>query len=248
MSDNWDFYACRVDDEPASIFLDLDLAKVAPLKERPFMAYVRVYMRQPRPDGLSSREEFEDLTRLEDHLSGALIAAARATYVGRNTSGGCRDFYFYTAEADGWSQQVAGAMAGFADYQYEAGSRLDREWKTYFEFLYPSEQDRQRIRNRRVCESLEKNGDALVEPRPIDHWAYFPDERSRAKFVEHIDSLGFTVRGLSESERSETPFGVQFFRVDLPSFESIDAVTLPLHKAAAEAGGDYDGWETQVIS
>lgn len=248
MSDNWDFYSCRVDDEPASIYLDLGLADEAPLKERPFMAYVRVHMRQPRPDGLSSQEEFEELLRLEDHLIAALTAADRSTFVGRNTSGGCRDFYFYTADPNGWSTQVGDAMADFAEYRHESGSRLDREWNSYFGFLYPSPADLERIQNRRVCESLQKNGDALAEPREIDHWAYFPDEAARASFLDYIDTQGFDVRDLIQSESAEMPFGVQFYRVDVPSLDSIDAVTLPLFEAATERGGDYDGWETPVVS
>lgn len=247
MSDDWDFYSLRVDDEPASIYLNLGLADDAPLQARPFMAYVRVHMRQPRPDGLSSREEFEELIRLEDHLIAALVAEDRSIYVGRNTSGGCRDFYFYVADPSDWNQQVAGAMADFAEYRYEAGSRLDRQWHAYFEFLYPSPRDMERIQNRRVCESLRENGDALVEPREIDHWAHFPDERSRASFLEHIDTLGFKVRGLDQSEDAQRPFGVQFYRVDLPSIDAIDAVTLPLFEAATARDGDYDGWEAPVI-
>lgn len=32
MSDNWDFYFCRIEDEPASIFVDLGIHDDAPLK------------------------------------------------------------------------------------------------------------------------------------------------------------------------------------------------------------------------
>src|SRR5690606_18463753 len=96
MSVDWDFYLCRVDGDPASIFVDLGLARDAPVNDRPHMAYVRVYMQSPRPDGLSSQEEFDALVRLENSLTSALSADNATIYVGRNTSGGCRDFYFYT--------------------------------------------------------------------------------------------------------------------------------------------------------
>ncbi|HEX7070662.1 MAG TPA: DUF695 domain-containing protein [Rhodothermales bacterium] len=247
MSDDWDFYFCRVDDEPASIFVDLGLARDAPLDDRPHMAYVRVYMRSPRSDGLSSQEEFDALVRLENSLTSALSADHRTTYVGRNTCGGCRDFYFYTDDPNDWTPRVSKALGDFSQYDYEAGSHLDSEWKTYFDFLYPSPDDMQRFQNRRVCETLEQKGDSLSEPREIDHWAYFPDEAGRANFLRVVGSQGFTVRELSLSEDRENPFGVRFFRVDVPSFENIDDVTLPLHRAAIASGGDYDGWETRVV-
>lgn len=248
MTDNWDFYACRVDDEPASIFVDLGIAAEAPLADRSFMSYVRLRMRAPRPDGLSSQLEFEELIHLEDHLTGALERTGDTTYVGRNTSGGCRDFYFYTMDPSQWEQRVAVAMAGFAEYEYDTGSRHDKDWSSYFGFLYPGDEDMERIHNRRVCESLQKQGDKLAEEREIDHWAYFPDEGARARFIDHIVGLGFTVRELMTHEEDEGRVGVQFFRIDLPSFQTIDNVTLPLHRAAKEAGGDYDGWETQVVA
>lgn len=32
ISQNWDFYMCRIDDKPGSIRLNLDLYNIAPLK------------------------------------------------------------------------------------------------------------------------------------------------------------------------------------------------------------------------
>jgi hypothetical protein len=248
MSNDWDFYSCRVDDEPASIFADLGIRRDVPLDSLPFMAFVRLFMRAPRPDGLSSQEEFEELIRLEDQVTASLKADDVTTYVGRNTSGGCRDFYFYVSDPSNFTERVTAALADFPEYKYEAGSRLDKEWNTYLKFLYPSPEDMERIQNRRVCESLQKNGDALSEPREIDHWAYFPDDNSRARFLSAITPLGFEVRELKQPNEDAGTFGIQFVRVDLPSFENIDSITLPLYRAAIEAGGDYDGWETYVVS
>jgi hypothetical protein len=55
------------------------------------------------------------------------------------------------------------------------------------------------------------------------------------------------VRDTSWIEESERPFGVQFFRVDTPSLERIDDLTLPLGRAASACDGEYDGWETSVV-
>lgn len=38
MSADWDFYCCRVDDKPASTYLDLAAIAHAPQAHRPFMA------------------------------------------------------------------------------------------------------------------------------------------------------------------------------------------------------------------
>lgn len=51
MTDDWDFYAARVDDRPASIFVDLGAAQAAPVETLPLRAHVRLFMNSPRPDG-----------------------------------------------------------------------------------------------------------------------------------------------------------------------------------------------------
>ncbi|WP_339940241.1 DUF695 domain-containing protein, partial [Undibacterium luofuense] len=58
MQEQWDFYFCRVDDAPASIYLNLALAQTAPLEECAVMAWVSLEMRAPREDGFSSAEEY----------------------------------------------------------------------------------------------------------------------------------------------------------------------------------------------
>ena len=49
MTENWDFYFARVDDRPASLFVDLGAVEEAPIERLPTMAYVRVEMNAPRP-------------------------------------------------------------------------------------------------------------------------------------------------------------------------------------------------------
>ena len=246
MTDDWDFYFCRVDNLPASIFLDLGASKEAPLSTLPVMAYVRIYMQAPREDGLSSQAEFEALKSLEDALE-SLQSDAAASYVGRNTSDGCRDLYFYARAAENWDERVASIMKAFPTYEFECGTRSDPEWTTYFNFLYPSAEDRERIENRRTCETLEKNGDRLERERPIDHWVYFHEPGSRQTFVEQAKTLGYTVEELIEPKNEEKRYGVRLSSIGRPSLDAIDDLTLPLFRAARVHRGDYDGWETQVV-
>lgn len=245
MSDDWDFYFCTVEDRPASIFVDLGVAAEAPIASLPVMGSVRVRMRAPREDGLSSQDEFEALSTLEDALE-TLQVDGTAAYVGRNTSGGYRDFYFYLGTAAHWRQRVADVMAGFAEYGFEAGTWDDPGWTAYFDFLHPSEENRERIQNRRTCEVLEKQGDPLDRERPIDHWAYFPDRQSRDAFNAEAEALGYRIEELIEPEGGHG-CGVRLSSHGRPSLQEIDDLTLPLFRAARAHGGEYDGWETQVL-
>jgi regulator of RNase E activity RraB len=246
MSDNWDFYFCRVDDKPASIFLDLDIEQPAPISDLAHMSYVRLRMNAPRPDGFSSQEESETLNAIEDVLSAGLTADGSTRYVGRNTSDGWRDFYFYAAGAGDWQARVSRLMAPYQDYKFETGSRPDPEWKTYFEFLRPTPVDRQRIENRRVCFNLKKHGDALTQAREIDHWAYFSTEQARSTFVARAAELGYQLKQVADLDKPDRRYRAELSRVDIPNLESIDGITLPLYTLARELDGDYDGWGTTV--
>lgn len=242
MSEDWDFYPLLVDSEPASIYLDLGLARIAPIRAQPHMGYVRVFMRLPRHDGLSSNEEFEALCKLEDALVDGVARICLTTFVGRNTSSGNRDFYFYTADPDAFAEAVEAVMAGYPDYQFESGGRLDSEWAVYSDFLYPSPDSLQRIRNRRVTSILADHGDSLSEPRPIDHLAYLPNAVAAASLRDYLSEQGFIV---DEPRCEDSSVALSFKRTDRP--DGIDDVVIPIARHVRELGGDYDGWGCEVV-
>ncbi len=241
MAENWDFYLCHIDDVPASIFVNLDLIRLAPMGAFPSMAYLRIYMKEPRSDGLSSAEEFETLSEIDDKILAAFNELGKSTYAGRTTTDGMRTYYFYVPEVERFDATVAKAMCEHPDYEYETGHRDDPEWRIYKEFLFPSSRDRQRMANRHVLDALAEQGDAHDIPREIDHFAYFPDVQAAATFAHWVESeefVGVTV------ESHDGEHCVQFKRVN--SATEIDSVTIPLFNRAAELGGDYDGWGCPV--
>lgn len=243
MAEDWNFYLCRVDDKPASIFLDLALIDEAPIAAFGQLGYAHVFMRRPRPDGLSSNEEFETLSAIDNALEHRLKPLT-GCYVGRLTTDGFRTFYFYAADASPFEAAFAAVMGRFTGYEFETGQRDDPSWSIYRDFLYPGPADRQRIANRNVVDVLLDRGDKPQIPRPIDHWSYFPDASRAAAFAEWLRARGFGIGACEPVERKSHL--VRFMRVDQPA--EIDDVVLPLHAKAEELGGEYDGWECQVIA
>lgn len=243
MSDDWDFYFLRVDDEPASIFVDLGLRAAAPVKSHPTMVYLRIFMNRPRPDGLSSDEEFDDLVAVEDRVA-AGARDGNSIYAGRNTSGGNRDLYFYVADLGRFEDAVRAAMKGFPHYQFETRAREDPDWEVYRDFLYPSEANRQCIMNRRVREQLRLRGDNADVARQIDHFVWLPSLAAQAAFAAHVQAEGFTIIGAPREPDERKRFSVEFSRSD--GVAHIDDVVLPLFRKAKELGGSYDGWGCEV--
>lgn len=195
MDHDWDFFMLLVDDQPASIFVDLALVQVAPVTDQPMMAYVGATMRASRPDGLSSNEEYDALVAVETALEAQLTGEIGATYAGRCTTAGNRDSYFYVADPGAFTHAAESAMAGFPEYLYATGHRDDPDWTAYRDFLYPGARDLQRIHNRRVMEVLQANGDDISLPRLIDHRAYLPTRAAVAALRAQLLAQGFSLVG-----------------------------------------------------
>ncbi|HOY77072.1 MAG TPA: DUF695 domain-containing protein [Hyphomonadaceae bacterium] len=246
MSDDWDFYLLRVDDQPASIFVDLGIAGDAPIHTHPQLGYLRLVMRQPRPDGLSSQDEYEALMAIEDQVIPQIVEAASAIFVGRNTTAGNRDFLFYVADVPAFETAATSAMKLFPAYTFEVGSREDADWAVYRDFLYPAPDDMQRIQNRRVVINLEQNGDNPTQPREIDHWVDAPDRTKQQAIITHILSEGFALINAATTPDEQGYYSINFKRADIPA--NIDDVTLPLIHRITDLGGDYDGWGCTIQS
>ena len=136
--EEWDFYFSNVDDKPGSLYVDLGLKAVAPIADKPNLAWVSVQMNNPREDGFSSQEESEMLFKVEDALVERITLAHDAVYAGRLTSDGNRDLYFYLSDTAGYDKTVQDAMSTYPEYRYSLGAKEDREWGGYLDFLYPS--------------------------------------------------------------------------------------------------------------
>ena len=247
MSDNWDFYFCQVEGHPASIFVDLGISRELPLADLTFLAWLRLYSRQPREDGLSSKDEHERLCEIEDALRPALEATdSKIIFVGRNTSNCCRDFYFYAENGTQAESCLSMMMIPFAEYEFEVGSRPDLDWNIYCKFLYPSRRACQTIQNQHVLEALEKHGDHHDIEREVTHWLYFQSPEDRERCVQAAIDKGYKIVGQKDVANEDRPFGLVLSRFHAVDFGTINDVVLELFDLAEVCAGGYDGWETSV--
>lgn len=239
----WDSYLCRVNGELASIRLDLD-QQTDP--SRLSLLWVWIDMLMPRPDGLSSREEADTLWKIEDALTRELTEKLDARFVGRITVERRREFYFYTPNALLDASVISDALSLFPEYRFDWETKPDPDWSQYHTVLFPSEEDFEKIKNRKVFDVLKTHGDRLDHPREIRHWVYFQTEIDRENFIHDVIPLGFVVNYKSEDQTEEPPWGVCLVRIDFP--DALDEVVVELLRFAAANSGEYDGWESPVIA
>lgn len=245
--EDWDFYFSNVDDIVGSFYVDLGLAKVAPLVDKPNLVWVSVNMTNPREDGLSSTEEFDALSAIEDRLQEFINSKHNSIYAGRLTTDGRRDFYFYVGDTTLHDKTISESMVAFPTYSFEFGTKQDNEWEQYFSFMYPDPRQFQSIQNRRVVDNLEENGDPLTKERQVDHWIYFNTENDRETFLSKIKDQNFQIINQDfDKESPDFPYSLQIARVDKVDIESVNDYILNLWELAEECNGNYDGWETSV--
>jgi len=92
-----------------------------------------------------------------------------------------------------------------------------------------------------------RKGDVLTVPREVQHWLYFRSEQSCALFRDAAIAAGFKV--VSEpSSKGDLPFGIVLARTQSVEQESIDRTVIELLHLSRRFDGDYDGWETPVVT
>lgn len=243
----WDFYFSNVDNKLSSLFLDLGLYKVAPIENKPNFAWISIQMNNALGDGLTSSGESELLGEIEDKLVAKLHSKFNSMYVGRLTSNGGRDLFFYIGDTTFYNKVLSDFTRTYSEYHINYGSKTDEDWSGYFDFLYPSPQQFQSIQNRRIIDQLEKNGDKLTKMRDVDHWIYFRTKKDQDLFLNKIQFDGFTVITQDFDKKSGgLPYKLHIKRIDRVDWKSVDTYVIYLWKLANEYNGVYDGWETSV--
>ncbi|MEZ4223097.1 MAG: DUF695 domain-containing protein [Polyangiaceae bacterium] len=242
---DWDFYYCRVDDAPASIFLDFQY-----LQERPALDtlyYAGLQMLDPDDHGMGSTDDAKLLWALEDAIT-ASAQEAGFTYVGRLRNHGDWQLTFYGAAGKEETLEAV-VVEALKDVErgYRIGSKEDPEWGYYHEFLVPDEERWRWIMDRRVVQQLEAQGDPLSVPREVDHFLFFPDADRRDAFAKEAAALGFRCNVLDPDETLERAFGLSLHRDDGVELNYIHDLVMSLVEMAAPHDGDYDGWGCVLI-
>ena len=202
--DLWDlaFYPCEIAGHTASVWLDLSLPHHTDRARYPFFHTLRVQLHHPDERGLSTRAEFETLAEIEERTVPLYEQAIEGVAVGRITTQGRRDFYFY-GKHDSVTDTLREAVTDrFPDYEFSGGEgQHDSNWQSYFEGIYPNDLAYQFIVLQRTFADLPERNDAIA----VRYCFYFEEEPIRARTMEQLQSFdGVTLR--EDASDSSGPF------------------------------------------
>ena len=247
IEDRWDFYFARINDADASVLLNMALKPHAPIATQPRLVWVLLDMKTPDRHRMGTPDEVARLMKVERAVTERLETAMGARNVARIRGEGLWQLYYYAPSDKGLQEHVKRALSRHSGQTFEAGSKPDPKWSYFTGFLWPSPERLRWIKDRRVVDRLQTSGDLLTVPRDVAHWAYFPDAAKRTDFETKIAAKKFVVDERVELLDDKNPLLVRFHRSDRVELAHIHTVTEFLRKAATEAGGEYDGWETPVV-
>lgn len=241
--ENFEFFNRNENEIIQFIVVDIGLNEIAPINSKPNILKISFQMKRVNEAGLSSsKEELNVFGEIEDKLIEKLTKDE--LFVGRITSNGLRDFYFYTKD-NKIQATFEEILKKYNQFKYTINFEVDKNWDKYYNFLYPNEEEFQKIGNRSVLDNLEEGGDNLTLEREVFHWIYFKTENDRENFIKEIEKLNFSIVTKSKI-KDAFPFQLQIKRVDKVDEESVNQYVIQLWKLAPKYNGSYDGWETSI--
>ncbi len=244
----WDTYLAKYEKGPGSVMLNMDLKKIAPVKKLPFLLVTGVSFTNCTDEGQPAAREFPNLYKMEDSVKALVDHNVRNKMAGSFTYQCQRLVYFYVAD----TSKLDGLLAAlykrsFPGYLPFINLKEDSTWKFYLGFLYPNEVAYEYMQNQKVLVHLQKAGDKLITPRPVDHWIYFSTEADRTCFIAYAKQNHFNFVSAEKTTDITRPYKLQITRMDKVDVTSITKLTLELKKAARKCKGEYDSWETVLV-
>ncbi|MEQ1922148.1 MAG: DUF695 domain-containing protein, partial [Pyrinomonadaceae bacterium] len=169
--ENWTAYLSTIEDSHVgSIMVDMGLRDLAPIAGLGQLLIIEIPMCNAREDGLPADGEFETLSDIEESFHLNLTSSIRCAFAGHLYCESTASLYFYVGSDIDLEELLRKSIQSFSDYTFNHRLKPDPEWEAYFDFLYPSPIQMQRIGNDTVIQSLLKHGDNLEsERRPPSH-------------------------------------------------------------------------------
>ncbi|GAA0335641.1 hypothetical protein GCM10009087_52630 [Sphingomonas oligophenolica] len=181
----------------------------------------------------------ERLYSIEDKLDEApALLAAGALRVASVTGQGQRRMFFVHREPLDLAPVLQTAQV--QGFSCDASEVDDRQ--ALINLATPTPLESQVNGDREVIAGLQKSGDDGHASRKTDFW-FYGQRRSLGALTANLNAHGFSV-----DHWLSGPTGVVLSRempVDVPAFQTLTPIIVG---AAEQAGVDYDGWETIVVS
>lgn len=244
MAEDWVTYPMEDEGTLRLVGINLAWAEQAPDRTRPLCTLVRIPFHAPEENRLGTTQERDRIGDIEDALAERIERESGAAHVLSIRGDGAIEFWAYSNPGAQTAIHAA-ARELFKEWNVEMTSKPDPSWKMYTNLL-PDAATMREIGDLQLVQLLESKGDTLTTPRAVEHFIFFPSRPAAEEFATQAQTYGFEVR-IQDAE-DDRPVTAIASREDPVDLESIHEITTLLTDLADEHRGEYDGWETRVVT
>ncbi len=246
--EQWDTYMAKFAGKPGSIMVDLGLQEKAPDKLYPYLVITGPKTVNCDHQGLPDKDQINAMEEILDASSNFITGITAKKLTGTFTCNCERLNYYYVKDTVSIRNALQRMYArSFPNYEYVLKMKLDKEWKTYRTFLYPTENDQIWMENNKLLTGMIAKGDSLIKIRPIQFVANFTKDSMRNLFINDIAAAGFITKIANDSMLSNYPYLAMITQTIYPKIEIIDSINVIIKNTAQKYKGIYNGWSSPII-
>lgn len=247
--ENWESYPADYNGKPGFVLVNMALNKDTSEKAKlPFLLKTVYALSGCNPQGVPYPDSIKKAEEVLDAGTAFVNALISNKASGTFTFDCKRSNYYFVSDTNGLRQSV---LEKFRRY-YPASPvsveiKLDKEWQSYFDFLYPTEENQLYMDNMKVIIQLMQSDDPLEVPRAVDLFNYFSDKQKRDAFASQMQKEGYTYVKPTDEKTGDTQFVARLVIMSPATADRIYEITSFVNRKAKEFGGDYDGWEAYLV-
>ena len=234
-SDQWDIYLSQKED--LNYFIRFDTA-LANLTENEKKKYPHTIELRVSFVGKYDQSEMERLNIIEDNFN---RGSNDIHFIGGLTDSSYRFFIFCCGGAaddvNGVIQTLMSANKGVA---FSTEVFLNDNLSYYDKILAPNRYEKKWMRNRKVCDALERAGETFKKPRLIDFYCYFTSPQYIKDIADKTSAQGF--KELAQRKSADGEYLLHLTLEDVPAFDRINDITNGILDLLDGTDGCFDGW------
>lgn len=242
----WRVYQREIDGKPFVASINEGLCDAAFQSGRDMCLEISLTASETKANGLPTSDAYSAFQRLNDDIQAAMAKAtgANSAYAARLTGDGMQTLFLYLPSPVVVVPEVV-SIAKRHGIACECTLTHDPDWQIWIEKAWPTSDEQRWCLDGEVIDNSVRHGDRVEVPRPIEHCLYFSDESAIATFADWATAQGFEVSSVSEDESGK--WCVLVVKIAPLEIGAVFAQTSALTAAAAEHGGEYDGWGTVIV-
>ncbi|MDF9825082.1 hypothetical protein M2475_001515 [Breznakia sp. PF5-3] len=246
ISEDWEFYYTEIDDNVASIRLDMGLETFSEYTKLKNTYVFSVFYDDQYPNGFPTKESTAMLHAIEDSLE-ARWGIYDIYSVGMITGNGQRSFVFMSEHEMSWEKMCSKIMKRRKHIKFSMRILRNDKGRYYEEILYPDVYGMEWIKNRNICQRLGDQGETFSEERIIDFYTCFPKQEDAEKFVAMLTSEDMKLTDFDINLNEKKEYLVYFRTFDIPSQEIMNQYSKRLLTLTIQNHGKFEGWGTTII-